>query len=332
MKRIVILLFISIIALNGCIKPTDPDSPVSSNGGYKIVGHYLTKGNAQDLVIVDTVAYLAQGEGGLAAVNIKEPDNPQELAVLFSELRGYSKKIAYHDNAVYLAAGSYGVSVVDVSQPQFPVVSITNLEMRPSRSLYVYNNFLLAGISEQGVKIADISMPIHPDVRGSIKTTPGYAQSMYATDEKKLLVTCGEMGLAILNISNLESGFESFEFLGWIDTPGYAEDVTIKDGTHYALVASGTYGLQIIDFSDKDNLKIVGSYDPGGYSKEICYRDNLVYMTTEKNGLQVINIDDISAPKLVARVDTKYAMGLAVEDEYIYIADDIEGLIVIEKP
>ena len=48
--------------------------------------------------------------------------------------------------------------------------------------------------------------------------------------------------------------------------------------------------------------------------------------------MQIISVEDPTAPKLVGIVDTEYAMGLAIDQRYIYVADEREGLIVIAMP
>jgi hypothetical protein len=321
-----------LILLAGCIEPTEPYTPTTGSGGYKLVAKLPTKGNAQDVVVNGDYAYLAQGEGGLIVFDISDPENPREAAVEFYDLRGYAYKIEYYSNAVYLAAGSYGISVVDVANPLDPFVEANNLEMKPARDVAIYKRFLFTGISEQGVKIADISDPTHPDIRGRIKTLPGYSRGMAFYKDSLLVVACGEMGLSLVNISTLQDGFEEFNLLSWLDTPGYAEAVDIIEDKKLALIAAGTGGLQIVDFSEPQNLKLVASYDEGGYAKEVVYRDNRIYLTTEKNGFFVLEIDDYSNIRKVAWLETSDSRGLDVQDNYIYIADDIDGFLVIEKP
>lgn len=140
------------------------------------------------------------------------------------------------------------------------------------------------------------------------------------------------MGLAILDISDFQDGYLETILLGGCDTPGYAEDVVLDETRSLAFLASGTAGLQIIDYSDTTNIHIVGSIAPGGYAKELLYSNGMVYMTTEKSGLQVIDVSVISNPVLAGSVDTEYALGIAMDNQYIYIADEVEGLIVISKP
>ena len=328
------LIILSGFLVWSCGKPLPPESlnPDVTDGGYKIVSKFETPGFAQDVVVKDNYAYLAQGEGGLLITDITDKKNPVQKSITTDDVRGYSSKIAIKDTVVYLAAGSFGVTVINVADKTNPLVTASNLSMKPARNLYVIGNYLFTAISEKGVKISEISYPVYPDIRGSIPTA-GYARSVIATpDTNYLLIATGEMGLSIVDIGNFQNGFGTYPEIGFCNTPGYAEDVKINGSQNIAYLACGTAGLQIIDFSDKENPHITGSLDTSGYAKELFYDNNKIYMTCEKSGLQIIDVSDVSNPKLLGIVDTEYALGIDADENYIYIADEKEGLIIIAKP
>jgi len=332
MKNIKIILFLIVpFLLTNCGKPTIPESLVDS-GGYKIVSKYHTAGYAQDLVIDNNLAYIAQGEGGLMIIDITNPEKPTTVSIKSEGIRGYSAKIAKKDSAVYLAAGSYGITVVEVADPSNPNISAANVGIKPSKNLLVFGDYLYTPISEQGVKIADISYPTQPDPRG-VTNTSGYAHGVAITsDTNKMLIACGEMGLSIFNIENFQNGFGDFPLLGLADTPGYAEAVVVSNDSKYAFMACGTAGLQIVDFSDTSNVHIVGSYDGIGYAKEVILKGDLIYIAAEKGGLQIIDIKDVNNPTLVGQLLTGFALGVDADDKYIYVADEIEGLVTVLIP
>lgn len=315
-----------------CGTPNDPESIIGGDGGYKIVSKFVTSGYAQDVVVNDTLAFVAQGEGGLMIINIANPGAPKELSTVAQELKGYGYKVSNKDSVVYVAAGAFGVSVVDAANPENPIVTATNLPIKPAKSFDIIGNFLFTAIGEYGFKISEISYPTQPDPRGET-ITPGFAQGVYVTpDSNYLLVACGEMGVAIYNISELQNGWGSYPILGWVDTPGYSEDVVTHPNLPYAFIASGTGGLIIVDYSDSVNIKIVGSYNTGGYAKEVVYKDGKAYVTTELRGLQIIDVSNVTSPILIGTVETQYALGLTLDDKYVYVADEKEGLIIISIP
>lgn len=334
MNKLSTWLLTGLILLIGCGKPTDPESliPDDISGGYKIVKIFPTPGFAQDILKKDSLLYIAQGEGGLLIVSVADPENPQIVSQTTEDVRGYSSKIAMKDSAVYLAAGTFGVTVVNAGNPAAPVVTVSNLGMKPARDFHVFGNYMFTAVSEQGINICEISYPTEPDIRGGIATI-GYAYGLTTSaDSNFLFAACGEMGMSIYDISDFQEGYGVYPQVGWCDTPGDAEAIIIDDEKSIAFMACGTGGLQIIDYSDTSNIFIAGIYDSIGYAKDLIYSGDLIYLTTETYGLQIINVSDVTKPYLVGIVETAFALGLDMDDKYIYMADETEGLIIISIP
>jgi hypothetical protein len=62
------------------------------------------------------------------------------------------------------------------------------------------------------------------------------------------------------------------------------------------------------------------------------YKDNKVFITTELRGLQIFDVTNLASPVRLGTVQTKYALGVAVDNSYVYVADEQEGLVVISRP
>jgi hypothetical protein len=329
-KNVIIVLSLSLLV--SCGTPNEPESIIGGDGGYKIVSNFATSGYAQDVVVNDTLAFVTQGEGGLVIINISNRRAPEELSSVIQNLKGYSNKIAFKDSVVYISAGSFGASVVDVVDPLNPIISATNLALKPAKGFDVWGNFLFTAVGEYGFKISEISYPTQPDIRGETDT-PGFAQAVYvSSDRNYLLVACGEMGFSLFNISELQSGWGTYPMTDWVDIPGYAEDVVAHPTLPYAFLACGTGGFFVVDYSDSADVKIIGSYSTGGYAKEVVYKDNIAYVTTGLRGLQIFDVSNLYSPVRIGTVQTEYAKGLAVDDNYVYVADELAGLVIISIP
>ena len=322
-----------VVLIVSCGKPTTPESlnPVG-DGGYKIVTRFQTSAFAQDVTKKDNICYIAQGEGGLMIVNVDDVNNPVSISTTTEGIRGYSTKIAMKDTAVYMATGTFGVTALSVGNQEHPRVTAPTLSMKPAKNFYVIGDYLFTAISEQGVKIANISYAIQPDIRGVIVTS-GYAHGIVTTaDTNYLLVACGEMGLSIYNITDFQEGYDSYPLVGWSDIPGYAEAVSVMPDRKIAFMACGTAGLQVVDFSNSTNVHVVGSFDGTGYAKEVLYKNNKIFLTAEKGGLQVIDVADVTDPKLLGLVELDYALGIDIDDDYLYVADEVDGLVIVSIP
>lgn len=331
-KTFIAAVFFNLVMLFGCGSPNDPESLIGGDGGYKIMSKFVTSGYAQDVVVKDTIAYVTQGEGGLMIINTADRKAPKEISTVYKELKGYSNKLVLKDSVVYISAGAFGVSVVDVFNPLSPIVTATNLALKPAKGFDINGNFLFTAIGEYGFKISEISFPTYPDIRGET-STPGFASGVCVSpDTNYLLVACGEMGFALFNISELQSGWGTYPISGWTDTPGYAEDVVSHPTLPYAFMACGTGGFYILDYSDSANVKVVGSYSTQGYAKEVVYKDGKAFVTTGQRGLQIFDVTNVTAPIRLGTVQTQLAMGLAVDDNYVYVADEKDGLVIISIP
>lgn len=330
-KSAFLLLSLPVILITGCGKPNDPESIYSSNG-YEIITKFATPATAQDVVFRDTICYIAQGEGGLLIVNVKDRLSPKIMSMITKDVRGYSRTISRKDDHVYLAAGTFGFTALNIADPYNPIVTASNLQMKPARNSVVVDNFMYCSTSEQGVNIAELSSPGYPDIRG-ITVTNGYANGVAVNSERTLMfVACGELGLSIYDISNFEDGWGTYPLVGWYDTPGYAENVILKEDKNIALVASGSAGMFLIDYSDPANLKKTGSYYSEGDAYDMICEGDLVYLSSEKGGFHVVDITDPANPETKARLYMKQAMGLDMDSKYIYVADNDDGLIIISKP
>jgi len=319
------------VLITGCGKPNDPESFYTS-GGYTIVKQFQTPANAYDITLKDTLCYVAQGEGGLLIVNVKDPLNPKIVSVTTENVRGYSRRITGHGNHVYLSAGTFGYTVVDVNNPQIPSVTASNLHMKPAKDALIFDNYMFCSVSEQGVYIAELSVPGYPDIRGNIFTN-GYANGIAVNSDMSLMfVACGEMGLSIYDISDFQDGWGTYPRVAWLDTYGYAEAVVLNEEKEVALVASGSAGMYIIDYSDLNNIHTSSIYESGGTAFDLICKGNTVYLSAEKGGFHIVDISDVSEPQAIGRLYMKQSMGFDMNDNYIYVSDPNDGLLIISIP
>ncbi len=333
MKRFLqISALILMSLLIGCGTPNDPESVLGDSGGYKIVGKCATTAFAQDVVVKDSIAYLAQGEGGLITINVSDRTKPEIISVM-SSIRGYSYKIALYDTLLYLASGTFGINSIIISNLSNPVFHARNDGVSPAKDFGFAKNFLFIATSEIGVTIAENSYAPEPNIRGRL-VTPGFAQGITSTPDSVYAVAAGgETGISFFEVSQLGTdGYGDYYPIQLVDIPGYAENVTVNPSEKLLYVACGTAGLTIVDYSDSANAKIVGRFNTGGYAKEVFYQNNKIYITTELRGLQIIDVSNPDSPFRIGTVPTQYAKGVTADDNYIYVADEDEGLIIISIP
>ena len=121
-------------------------------------------------------------------------------------------------------------------------------------------------------------------------------------------------------------------------TNGFTSDiefinVAIDENTTktYALVADWENGLFVADMEDPENTTLVGiSQDPLTAYNAIAFRENLAYVCDLVNGLQVIDLSNLSSP---VKRGFKYTNGVceSVEllGEYALVGSGVDGFSVI---
>ncbi len=69
------------------------------------------------------------------------------------------------------------------------------------------------------------------------------------------------------------------EHIKTIGLNGYAEDIAISEDGNYAYIASGEYGLEVLDISDPVNPIHIGTYDSYGYVNHVSVKGNIAYVS-----------------------------------------------------
>jgi hypothetical protein len=89
------------------------------------------------------------------------------------------------------------------------------------------------------------------------------------------------------------------EFVKTIGVNGNALDIALSDDGDFAYIASGDYGLQVLDVSNPSYPKLIGTYDAYGYVNHVEVIDNIVfvsYVATTWENYERLNAFDITYP------------------------------------
>lgn len=164
-----------------------------------------------------------------------------------------------------------------------------------------------------------------------------------------IFAAVGEAGLLMVNISNNHT-FDNPDttvkllndprVVGWQDTPSIALSVQTKGG--FAFVADDRGGLQIFDLPDTvlafDHKAprsiepvLVANINTSGRTKDVHLVGDYCYLADGSKGLKIINVADPYNPFFVAAYDTPYAYGLWADEDYIYVADRDNGVMIFEN-
>ena len=312
-----LLLVIAMLLFCGRPEVTEPGAT------FTIIGECPLPGYAKRVELVENLAYVANGQGGLQIVDISNPESTYVVGQYVSD-RDVSS-VAVRDTFAYitlLSSTSGGLVVLNVADPTLP------LFVGQDPSIYAYD---VAAPTEDTIyvyvaarywfHVEDVTFPQYPSFARRF-TTPGNIRAVYMVDSLAYLA-CEQMGLHIFNLSQPDS----LAYSGWVDTPSNARKLFVVD--NYAYIADGRAGLIIIDVSDIENPMIVGEYDTPDYANGVFVYGTNAFIADGDGGLQVVDVSDPSDPDYYGSLETPYANGVYVRGDTVYIADRDMGLLIV---
>ncbi|MFB3909770.1 MAG: FlgD immunoglobulin-like domain containing protein [Candidatus Eisenbacteria bacterium] len=125
----------------------------------------------------------------------------------------------------------------------------------------------------------------------------------------------------------------NMEVLGRVGTPGAAEGSAeaVAISGHYAVVADGGSGLQIVDVSDPTSPWLVGGVATS-YAYDVAVRGHYAFTVGHQGGLSVVDFSDPAHPQLVHNLALwpYTAKKLALCDDYAYVVANGWGLLIVD--
>lgn len=158
------------------------------------IGFNSAISNVNDIEVVGTTVYIANGESGLRIVNAATPATPFEIGAYDSS--GSADHVQVIGNIAYLADGESGLRIINVSNPSVP--SEIGFYDTPdyAHSVYVVGSIAYVADGESGLRVINVTNPNTPYEVG-FYDSPGTAKDVYAVNNIIYLAD-GLSGLAIL--------------------------------------------------------------------------------------------------------------------------------------
>jgi len=284
----------------------------------------------------DDIAYVADTDGRIMAMDITMPLNPYSMRTVnlgFAQNLYELTGLVYQDT-LYLFTVSAGFNRRKVF---FHQIVYENTIPRTSRDLEL-------PLPSDGSGVFFDSLQVVVEYR-AIDTLSGLDSTYYEAQQGMFVFTAAsEGGLGWCDISQTHT-FDNIDTLllqaprelGRCDTPSLALAVYVKDG--FAYVADDRGGLQIIDLPDTipafdhDSLYLtdpvlIADINTSGRTKDVHVVGDYCFLADGSGGLKVIDISDPYAPIFLSAYTTPYAYGVWADANYIYLADRDNGVMI----
>lgn len=248
------------------------------------VGSVETPGEARSVFLTTSHAYVADGSQGVRILSLANPTQPLEVG--FYDSPGTAHAVVVVGSRAYLADG------------------------------YDFANSQISGL-----RILDVSNPARPMEIGRYQT-PDQAVGL-AVVGNLVYVACREAGLRIVDVANPASPQE----IGSVDTHhAVAVTLTARGSRMYALVADLIGGVRIIDVSNPSQPQEISHLPQnlGGLFNAVAVQGNYAFVTDSltdfaSDGLYVMDISDLAAPRFVGFSPAKRAWGVQVIGNRAYV-------------
>lgn len=344
------------------IEVTDPYAPVE-------IGSYKLTGSAYDVTVAGNHAYVAYSFNGLHILDITTPATPTWVGT-YTATNYYILGIIVDGNYAYTAgydnSMDWTLRVVNISNPASPsetgTTTSSDLEIfdmaKSGNTIYLAQYYLTSGAYMSTVNVASPSSPSYSYsywIRGgeahrlalglpyvyvsgamnfnviNTSATPYTLHGVYGTPMEAHAVAVaantvyignGWQGLISVDVTDRSNPYQ----IGYAQVSGYPKSIDISK--NYAYVGDD-YGFFIYDISDPTDMVQTGNR--GGGIREVEVRGRYLYAATE----YALAISDIYTPTSPAWIGywggaTAWNSGVALHENYAYLADSVAGMKVID--
>ena len=225
------------------------------------------------------------------------------------------------------AVGKEGLFIFDVSDPSNVYEVGRYKTTKPPKGLDVSGYYAYIIDNEFGLTIIDVSDPTAPRKISSWViggTSAGLAQDIDIMD-KYAYIAFFDIGLAIVNVT---SPFNPRMISCWRKSSSIGDIYSVDVDGKYAYLAH-SYGLTIIDISAPFNPREKSHCFIRGGARDIKVVKNYAYIASGGNGFTIVDMHNITTPRIVGHCNTVFARGVDAVGNYIYIADGGGGLAII---
>jgi hypothetical protein len=253
--------------------------------------HYMEESSAaEDLALLDTNVYLADGSNGLRVVD-------SQLAIPASV--GLYPTIGFFENLdvaggyAYLADGTNGLQVVDVADPTQPTLKVLlkgtgwgGLADVQVHGQYAFTTDQTYGADQitGTLRMINVSNPLSPSAAAAV-ARPGYAAGVDI--EGGLALVAGE-GLSLVNVQTPAAA-------SWITTCATGgQPYGVAAAGDYAYVAATWGGLQVVRIKNPQQPERIGG-TTAWYASNVAISGTLCYVAGGTY-LRVLNVADPTAP------------------------------------
>jgi len=277
--------------------------------------------DTNEIIISDDISYIADGDNGLAILNISNINHRTLLGQF--ETEGSAENIIVMNDRIYLTADNflYLIDSSDLSNPE----EISNYNTTGIISdIDVKNEIVYLTDDEQGLTILDTSSDI-PIKIGDFNIVNASFQSISIENEIAFVATRNH-GFIILNVSQPNLPL----ILGRCNLTGSLNTVYIN-GT-VAFISAEDQGFHLVNITDLYDPGPINTFNTTGNSTDILIDGNIVYVSDNIAGIIRYEFDNYldTNPDITNHTLNGFAKKMFIDNNYMFVSEGTKGLEIID--
>ncbi len=292
-----------------------PEQPV-------LLGSLATE-DARDLSLAGNLAFVADGEKGLKIVDLADPARPRLVGTYDTT---EARAVAVAGRHAYLADGAGGLRVIDVSDPPRPVQFA--VEPFPAAGAVSVSEDHVFLAHREGLSVVRVLLKGDSFEVGSLDVG-GKAFGLCLSGDLAF-VAGHEAGVTVADVRDPASLGRQKPLARW--KGGYVEALTAVGGL--VLAADQDRGLVVLRVpppsADSSSWEPLAVVPLAGRATGVAAEGRYGYVTAERVGLEVFDLQDSRAPRLVGSFAAPSLRDVCVRGKLAYVAGEGWGLGVID--
>ena len=302
-------------------------------------GNVLTSDYAYAVEVSPSgVAFVADGQAGLRAVDVSNPSAPALLGQYNTPGESLGLTLSGDGQLAYVADGPNGFRVISVANPNSLslVGTLDSADWDYAFDVAAWSNastsYAYVADGQKGMHVINVKTPSNPTLLGSLDTSGDAVAVAVSANGQNVFVADSQDGLKIIDVST-PSNPRLVNQNVILDEIGIATDVQVHGSTAYLTDDSGVFWL--VDVTNRQYPTIVGSVDTIGAAKgvRLSADGTLAYVADNAGYVHVVNIANPLAPVIVGTAAVEnFPSGLAVATGggFVYLAEEDGGLSVVD--
>ena len=315
------LLVISVLVMNSLTFGCSLQYKSTDNEYLRYVGRGKV-GVAYDVRVHNGFAYVTNNNG-VVIFDVSQPENLREVGQI--DIGTASFGIDLEKNSICIAGGNR-LFIADITRPENPE-KLGDIDLGGGLSqVRIEGQYAYVANRQKGFRIVDIINPKSPKIIGEFNNG-GACEAVELADNTAYLADRSD-GLEVIDISNPASP----RLIATVPEAAGAWDISIDSTKDFLDLYVGCHGngICIIRKTSESEYSILSRFNDGAEAQGVWYKNNTLFVA-DNFEFEILDVRDPESPKKIVEIERLNGLhDLYVEGKYIYLADAMKGLVVLE--